>query len=396
MTLDQALKQFDLAEANLVRLEKIWAKIEAQIPEGISFQGLSPEQRAYDDLCRAFREVRDALPAIDGWRMTAEPMALDAIAQARLESEELGELGVTLNLEKEIRGSGEEIHEYRYRMNRRRRELVQKRVKELISEFDETLDRLKGRGLKREDRGTMVGPDWDTLCHAVQEFDRLLDASPQRGTHWSDFRRHLRFAEPVDFWDIVNTDWPRVKSDIEGYFAIDLDPLKVDLADLGTAVAEQPVGPVTTALNWAGLSDEDFERLMFNLISEAGGYENPEWLTKTRAPDRGRDLSVYRVAHDVLAGALRQRIIIQCKHWLANSVGLPEVSASHAAMALWDAPPVDVLVIATSGRFTTDAVAWVEKHNQSGARPRIEMWPESHLESLLARRSHLVAEFKLR
>jgi len=41
-------------------------------------------------------------------------------------------------------------------------------------------------------------------------------------------------------------------------------------------------------------------------------------------------------------------------------------------------------------------VAWIEKHNDAGKQPTIEMWPESHLELLLARRPHLVAEFKLR
>jgi hypothetical protein len=55
-----------------------------------------------------------------------------------------------------------------------------------------------------------------------------------------------------------------------------------------------------------------------------------------------------------------------------------------------------VLVIATSGRFTSDAVAYIEKHNGSDRAPRIEMWPESHLERLLALRPSLIADFGLR
>src|SRR5258708_14060064 len=62
----------------------------------------------------------------------------------------------------------------------------------------------------------------------------------------------------------------------------------------------------------------------------------------------------------------------------------------------WEPPLVVTLVIATSGRFTADGVRWVEQHNLSGKRPRVELWPESHLERLLARRPHLVASFKLR
>ena len=57
---------------------------------------------------------------------------------------------------------------------------------------------------------------------------------------------------------------------------------------------------------------------------------------------------------------------------------------------------IQSLIIATSGRFTADAVALIEKHNHKGNRPQIEMWAESHLELLLARRPHLVSEFNLR
>jgi hypothetical protein len=65
-------------------------------------------------------------------------------------------------------------------------------------------------------------------------------------------------------------------------------------------------------------------------------------------------------------------------------------------MKLLEPPPVDVVIIATSGRFTADAVAWVDSHNHARERPDVEIWPESHLERLLARWPHLVAEFNLR
>ncbi|HVA47720.1 MAG TPA: hypothetical protein VNH11_15225 [Pirellulales bacterium] len=53
-------------------------------------------------------------------------------------------------------------------------------------------------------------------------------------------------------------------------------------------------------------------------------------------------------------------------------------------------------MVATSGRFTTDAVDWVERHNQSDQAIRSELWPESHVEHLLAQRPDLIAEFGLR
>jgi Restriction endonuclease len=119
-------------------------------------------------------------------------------------------------------------------------------------------------------------------------------------------------------------------------------------------------------------------------------------LMKTNAPDRGRDLSVYRVYTDPLGGTLRQRVIIQCKHWQSKSVGPSEIATLKEQMKMWEPPRVDVHVIPTSGRFTSDAVAIVEKQNHSDSALRIEMWPESHLERLLASRPAIIAEFGLR
>jgi hypothetical protein len=163
---------------------------------------------------------------------------------------------------------------------------------------------------------------------------------------------------------------------------------------LAILVAARPKGPITTALDRPNISDEDFERLIFTLISDTPGYENPEWLMQTRAPDRGRDLSVTRVTQDELS--VRHRVVIQCKHWTSRSVNLVEVSSTKEQMALWPNPRVDILILATSGRFTADAVTWIEQHNAGGIAPRIEMWADSHLERLLAARPAIIAEFGLR
>lgn len=65
-------------------------------------------------------------------------------------------------------------------------------------------------------------------------------------------------------------------------------------------------------------------------------------------------------------------------------------------MASWEPPKVDELIIATTCKFTTDAVAFVERRNTDRLTPTIAMWPDSHLESLLAERPTLVTEFNLR
>jgi restriction endonuclease len=176
----------------------------------------------------------------------------------------------------------------------------------------------------------------------------------------------------------------------------EFESMPVEIDDLAVLVRSKPGGRVSTKLAWEVLDAEDFERLLFNIVSDAEGYANPKWLTRTNAPDRGRDISVDRGLPDFLSGVMRQRIIIQAKHWLIKSIPPVEVLQAVTAVKLWEPPLVNILIIATSGRFTSDAVAWIEQHNHAGERPLIEMWPDSQLETLLAERPHLVAEFRLR
>jgi hypothetical protein len=140
-----------------------------------------------------------------------------------------------------------------------------------------------------------------------------------------------------DFRDIIRLDWPSVKSALtQGLYDKD-EPVPVEVEDLGILAATQPTGAVATKLKWESLTDEEFERLVFALISSTRNYENPSWLTRTNAPDRGRDLSATRVAYDQLSGAMRSRVIIQCKHWLSKSVSLADLTILKAAMSLWGA-----------------------------------------------------------
>ncbi len=59
-------------------------------------------------------------------------------------------------------------------------------------------------------------------------------------------------------------------------------------------------------------------------------------------------------------------------------------------------PQVDLLILATTGRFTEQRVQWIENHNHAVKDPRLAMWPNSHLELLLAGRGDLVEQFNLR
>ena len=157
-----------------------------------------------------------------------------------------------------------------------------------------------------------------------------------------------------------------------------------------------PAGGISTAILWPALDDEAFERLLFDHFRGFQSYQNVDWLMKTRAPDRGRDLSAERVNRDDGGTTRIERVVIQAKHWTSKSVAPIDIQTAMAALSTWEPPVVRGLLVATSGRFTSDAVAVVDKHNADGKTPFIELWPDSRLETLLSERPDLIATYALR
>ncbi len=394
MDLDQALGEFDAAEATLRRLETARERLSELVPQGIAFVRDSHEGIEYEHLRRAFADLVGGLPAIDGWRIADFPLDLNEIAQNRLDAQDIGEIEAMVSVEQGVTAPGEAIREYRFRFNRARRSLVRQRTQELLAEIDVLLDDLVKR--VERDNEPIGDPEWPALADAIREIERLMGSSMTRTGRWRELGRHLAFAQGCDLHDIADHDWPSVLEDIQSALYDQFEPIPVQVDDLAELAATRPRGAVSTKLAWNVLDDEAFERLLFNIISDASSYENPQWLTRTHAPDRGRDLSVDRVMSDSLSGVTHQRVIIQCRHLLSKSVAPSDIGGAATAVKLWEPPPVDVLIFVTSGRFSADAVAWIEKHNYERLRPTIEPWAETHLESLLAQRPHLVAEFDLR
>jgi len=211
-----------------------------------------------------------------------------------------------------------------------------------------------------------------------------------------DFRRHIHFADDQDLFDIIVNDWPAVRDGLQNASRAENEPIPTGLSDLNEVGQLKADERISTELNWKNLNPADFERLIFNLIDRSNGYENPQWLSKTNAPDRGRDLSADRVIVDSLSGTSRERVIVQCKHHLKSSIAPSDVSTNRDLVSTWEPPAIETLVFATSGRFTADAIKIIEQHNSKKRRPKIEMWPESHLEKLLLLHPGLISEFGLR
>ena len=392
-SLNFALRNFEAVEANLVKAERLLHKIESTISKEDTFES-NPD---YEDNCRDLNTLINVLPKIDGWKPEITLMELDEIAEARLQARDVGVFEAILSVERQIEKPSKLLREYRYRFNLKRRELVKDAIARLIETVDKNIHHL-GPLLNSEEllSKTIIESEFEKLRNNVAQINTLLGSSLTKPTRWSDLDRHLRFGELHDLHDIIKLDWPTVKEGLYEMLYDENEPVPTKVGDLGALTSTKPRGPVATKLKWESLTDEEFERLIFNLVSSTDNYENPEWLMKTNAPDRGRDLSMYRVYQDPLSGTIRQRVIIQCKHWQSKSVSVADIATLKEQMRLCEPPKVNVHIIATSGRFTSDAVTLVEKHNQSDSALQIEMWPESRLEFLLASKPDIIAEFRLR
>ena len=395
--LDEVLRQFEAAEANLSKLEKVWNILEKNIPKGIAFE----DKPVYENACRHYKHILAGLPSIDDWRPTTLPCGLDEIAQSRLDSEE-GEFSSKREVNSRIEKIGKELQEYRCRFDQKRRELVRdiilqqksNEIQRLLTQLQEIYPideaQIEYGGQKIDN------PMWWELREQVRQIDVLLSSSIPRPSRWSDMQRHLYYALSIDLKDIVCSDWPSVKEELKKSLYTSNEPIPVSVNDLSDLVTSKPSGSVITKLRWENLSAEDFERLVFNLVAGDENHENPEWSMRTNAADRGRDLSVYRVYKDKLSGVTRKRVIIQCKHWLSKSVAVVDIAEAKEKVKLWESPRIDILVIATTGGFTADAVSLIERHNVSDSAMTIEKWAKSDIERILASNPALVAEFGLR
>lgn len=391
-TMNAALRQFEMVEANLVKAERLLDEIDGAIPQGIVF-GSNPD---YESNCYHFDALYAALPKIKGWKPDIHLLELDEIAQNRLDAQELGEIEYTISVERSIEEPSKTLRKYRMQFDQMRRELVRDALQELISGVDDCIHVLSQLPEPNEKHLEVSHQKFEELKQNFAQINVLMGSSMSKPPRWNDLGRHIHFGLYSDLQDIIQHDWPAVRAGLQKAMYGDNEPIPVGIEDLETLVIAKPRGAVATKLRWDSLSEEQFERLIFALVASEPGYENAAWLTKTEAPDRGRDVSVFRVQTDTLGGTMRQRVIIQCKHWLAKSVGIAEIATLREQMKTWEPPRVDIHVIATSGRFTSDAILAVEKHNHSDSALRIEMWPESHLELLLATRPALIAEFGLR
>lgn len=395
--LGEILRQLEATEANLSKLEELWVKMQETVPQGIAFG----ENAEYERNRMAYESILEELPAIDGWKPDEVPRPLDAIAQARFDARELGEPHIAIDQSRWEDEPGRQLRRYRFEFDQKRRELVREVAQDVREEVDGLLTALRSEyEFEDIDDPEELGheiknhQDFKRLEELVGTLDTLLGSLP-RPNRWSDLRRHLHFGQIGDLQDIIQMDWPEVSKGLETELYGSEEPMPVGVNDLGSLSPATDTTGLASGFDWESLNPEEFERLIFVLIDSTQNYENPQWLTHENAPDRGRDMSVTRVIRDDLTGMQQERVIVQCRHRRSNSVSSRDVSELVDQMRLWEPPPVDRLIIATSGRFTSDAVGVIERRNHA-EKLQIVMWPESEIERLLSRSPNLIAQFGLR
>lgn len=390
------MKQFEITEANLKKLEELWdilQEIIVSLSKTLDFS--QKEASLYENVSLYFKGLIQGTPRIEGYKIDYLVKPYSLILRNYIDISNTNDIVHKFDFDEEIFLQGQQLNEYKFRLRRKRQELARQKIFEICVEIEKDLDVLQTLNPSNE-YGRIEHPIWNDLQQKMDSMQSIIGNSVQLPPRWRDMVRHIGYGQVQDANDIINADWPSIRDGLEEALRRKYDPIPISTEDIGVLVNQKPEGNVVTELKWNNLSPSAFERLIFNLVSSAESYDNPQWLTHTNAPDKGRDLSVYRVIKDALAETIRQRIIIACKHYTSKSVNITEVETLRAQSELWCDPRVDILVIATSGRFTTDAIEKIEKNNGNGKTPRIEMWSDSTLERLLAQKPELIAEFDLR
>lgn len=248
--LDSALSLFEKVEANLVKLERLWAELRR-----------SPTSERRDEAVLAYGAILPHLPAVGGYVPETLPMTSAELETLKLEVLQWGEAEDALEAEQRELTPGAELGRYRFHFDAQRKKIVRDRLIEVVTDIDEQLRTARAEvGFP-----SSTGFDWTTLSDRLAELDRLVGSDVQQRGRWSDLHRHVHFGQDVDLHDIVEMDWPSVRAGITSHLYDDDEPIPVAVGDLVDVVESRPRGAVSTGLRWDALSDTDFERLIFEL-----------------------------------------------------------------------------------------------------------------------------------
>ncbi|MEU0478684.1 hypothetical protein ABZ260_05770 [Streptosporangium sp. NPDC006013] len=233
MDLSSALTAYDRVALNLDKLDRVWQRMRALVPEGAYIDAGSDDCILYGELAESWMTIAKSLPAIGGWRLEAAIIDYTAIGQTRLDYLELGEQEGLFAFEEQVGAPATEAARYRHKLARARQKLVRQRAAELVQTVDQLLTSVPAQPdqqLPKLDTDQIIA----TIGEAVDEIERLLGDALAGGPRQSDLHRHLYFGKPHDLRDIATMDWPAFRPHVEIALYSDEDPVPIDVEDLAS------------------------------------------------------------------------------------------------------------------------------------------------------------------
>jgi hypothetical protein len=288
MDLSEALAAYDRVALNLDKLDRVWQRMEALVPDGAFIDGGSEYSVTYSQLAESWNSIAESLPAIDGWRLDATIVDYAAIGRTRVDFDEAGEWQHELAFKAQIFAPKTEALRYRRKLARARQVLVRRRAEELVRTVDRLLASVP-TGVGEELPETEVTPVVHAVKQAIDEIERLLGDALRGGPRETDLYRHLSFGEPHDLRDIAAMDWPAFRPHVELALYDDEDPVPVHVDDLAS-LATVSVTPVSSQVHWDRIDADGFERLLARLLEQSASYGGIKRLMNVNAPDAGRDI----------------------------------------------------------------------------------------------------------
>lgn len=137
-----------------------------------------------------------------------------------------------------------------------------------------------------------------------------------------------------------------------------------------------------------GLSPTAFENLTYDLL-RSGDLTNVSW--RTPGADGGRDIEGFYTERDPSGYTKRARWLIECKRY-SSTVSWPVVWEK---VAYGDSGDADVLLLATSSKFSTRCIDEIEKWNALNRRPAIRVWPVHELLFRLSLKIEIAQKYNL-
>ena len=265
-TRSAALREIDAAEANLVKAENLMRKISAAIP--LPDGALVTDDPEYEDNCRSFHAIWDALQKIDGWKPEIAFPSLIEIVQSWQSIQDHGGIGDMIAMKHDLEEPERLLREYRFRFNQMRRAIVRRELVKQMGGVDVCLQELAKEIESSSGMDAPVkNPLFEELKDHVAQIDGLIDDllgdSAFRPERWTDLRRHLHFGVVQDLHDIIHHDWPEVKSGLRESMYDDGEPVPSGVEDLSSLLEQAGETDVSTP----GATPENFQHQESGLIN---------------------------------------------------------------------------------------------------------------------------------